>query len=179
MADVTQGWKEKIMNLMGKVPGYSGYAQREGMRDEDKVVRSFIANDLNRVKGRLLDLGVPLAEKEPENPKEFEQLIDTLYDIDETSQELDRVIDLIRFATYGYSGLFDAKEVNEPELQKLQEFDKSLAGYSSILEESLIPIQEAIRKKEPIAEQLDKTKQVIAELDRKFFDREKIIKGVA
>lgn len=175
--DITKEWKQKVIEMLSKVPGYTGYIHREGLRDEDKLVRSFIANDLNRVKGRLLDLGVPMAEREPENAQEFEKIIDVIHELDRTSQELDKVIDKIRFATYGYSGLFDAKEINEQELEKLKEFDKSLANYSSVIEESIIPVQEAIYKKADIGEPLLNTNRIISELETKFYEREKIIKG--
>lgn len=176
--DVTKDWKKAILNLAGKIPGYNGYAQKEGMRDEDKLLRTYLANDLNRVKGRLLDMAIPLAEKDFEEPKEFEKVINIVYDIDKASQDFDRVIDKIRFAEYGYSGLFDSKEVNEPELQRLKEFDGALTSQISVCEESLIPLQDAIFNEEAVSEKLKAVGKSIMELERKFYDRDKVIKGV-
>jgi hypothetical protein len=52
--------------------------------------------------------------------------IEYVDDLQDAATRLQRFIDMVRTAAYGYAGMFDAVKVNEPELVKLYQFDLAL-----------------------------------------------------
>jgi hypothetical protein len=107
--------------LLGKIasviPGFSGYMNRETRRDADKLLRETVANRYSEQLNRISDLQVQLITSGG---------IDWVDDLQDAATRLQRFIDMVRTAAYGYSGLFDAVKVNEPELAKLYSFDLAL-----------------------------------------------------
>ncbi|MGH9902628.1 MAG: hypothetical protein ACRD68_12545, partial [Pyrinomonadaceae bacterium] len=109
-----RNWLERLGE---RIPGYSGYAQRERRRDIDKLHREHLADRLRGVKtpvneairemtstGRLMEIG-PL---------------------DRVLKKLDQIENRVRFASYGYSGFFDVAKVEEPQLEAIYRFDLAL-----------------------------------------------------
>lgn len=159
-----------LQELMMKIPGYEGYHNREARRDADKIQRTFLADNLKKAKSKMVYLSGPLSR----SPN-----LEHVGEIDRISKIFDKVIDRIRYADYGYAGFFDALKINEEELDKLYEFDGSLANYISVISESLIALESAVDSGEGIKEKLKSTEKLIKELDIKFDEREKLITGVA
>ena len=120
MADLYDKIKDS-QGLLGKIasmiPGFSGYMARETRREADKMLRETVANRYGEQLNRISDLQVQLITSGG---------IDWVDDLQDAATRLQRFIDMVRTAAYGYSGLFDAVKVNEPELAKLYQFDLAL-----------------------------------------------------
>ena len=110
----SQGLLGKIASM---IPGFSGYMARETRREADKMLRETVANRYSEQLSRISDLQVQLITSGG---------IDWVDDLQDAATRLQRFIDMVRTAAYGYSGLFDAVKVNEPELAKLYNFDLAL-----------------------------------------------------
>src|SRR5207248_5776311 len=54
--DVGSGGQGRVASWLGKVPGYSGYKNKETRRDEDKRVREELAREYGQYAQRLTDL---------------------------------------------------------------------------------------------------------------------------
>ena len=104
-------WLEKLAD---KLPGLSGYQAREGRRDTDKRLREFLAGRLDRVKDRIEDAKLALTNAGN---------LQALNDVGLLQRRLQGVTDSIRFASYGYSGLFDQLKIREAELDQLYAYD--------------------------------------------------------
>ncbi len=104
-------WLEKLAD---KIPGLSGYQAREGRRDTDKRLREFLAGRLDRVKDRIEDAKLALTNAGN---------LQALNDVGLLQRRLQGVTDSIRFAAYGYSGLFDQMKIREAELDQLYAYD--------------------------------------------------------
>ena len=120
MADLYDKIKDS-QGLLGKIasmiPGFSGYMARETRREADKMLRETVANRYGEQLNRISDLQVQLITSGG---------IDWVDDLQDAATRLQRFIDMVRTAAYGYAGLFDAVKVNEPELAKLYNFDLAL-----------------------------------------------------
>jgi hypothetical protein len=120
MADLYDKIKDS-QGLLGKIasviPGFSGYMNRETRRDADKMLRETIANRYSEQLSRISALQVELVKSGG---------IDWVDDVQEAATRLQRFIDMVRTAAYGYSGLFAAVNVNEDALAKLYQFDVAL-----------------------------------------------------
>jgi hypothetical protein len=111
---------ERLANL---IPGYSGYKERERLREEDRAVRASIARNLGIVMGRMERALKQVARNLP--PGELEEA-------DEILRALGRHRDRIRFAPGGYASLFARNGIDAPELDGLVTLD---AGLYAVLEE--------------------------------------------
>jgi hypothetical protein len=120
MADLYDKIKDSqglLGKIAGMIPGFSGYMARETRREADKMLRETVANRYGEQLNRISDLQVQLITSGG---------IDWVDDLQDAATRLQRFIDMVRTAAYGYSGLFDAVKVNEPELAKLYNFDLAL-----------------------------------------------------
>ena len=112
--NVKKSWKERLDELVGKVPGLSDFLSREKMREQDKVLRSFSAERITKLKGAVDGIKTGLLSQGK---------IGLLDDVDQLSKKLDRARDTHRFDAYGFAGMFDANKVMGEELAKLYEYD--------------------------------------------------------
>lgn len=115
-------WLER---LGASIPGYGGYAERERRRDIDKLSREHLADRLRAVKNTLTGtIGVMTSSG---------RLME-VGPVDRAMKKVDRIENRVRFASYGYSGFFDATRIGETELDALHAFDLSLVQKAEALE---------------------------------------------
>jgi hypothetical protein len=110
---------DAISKIVGKIPGFSGYVERENRRAADKLLREHVAAQFDALWTRLTNVQKDLASS-----GEMEHL-DAL---ENANTKIRTFIDKSTTATYGYAGFFDAVKVNKEELLKLYEFDLALLG---------------------------------------------------
>jgi hypothetical protein len=108
-----------LHKIAGIIPGYKGYVDRERRRDADRLLRTELARKyqaeltrLKRVQQGLLSSGD----------------LNAISEIDGISGRLQRFIDRLQNATYGYTGLFAAIKVEGEELDQIYAFDMALAS---------------------------------------------------
>ena len=120
MADLFQkitdakGMLEKIAS---KIPGFGGYLEKETRRDADKLLRDTIVNRYSEQLSRISALQTQLIGSGG---------IEFVDDLQDAATRLQRFIDMVKTAAYGYGGFFDAVKVKENELAKLYAFDAAL-----------------------------------------------------
>jgi hypothetical protein len=112
---------EKVKNqndpfkkLIGVIPGFSGYVDRQNRRDADKLLRDTVALRFEELWKRTSNLQTDLVSSGS---------IQYVDDLEKAAIQLRTFIDKISTAPRGYAGLFDAVKINEPELQALYQFD--------------------------------------------------------
>ena len=108
-------------NLIGKVrnflAGFVGYVDRENRREADKLLRLTVAQRFEEQWERVSELQRRLIK---------EKQLDQVDDLEEAAIKLRAFVNRIRNASYGYSGLFDAVQINNKELEQIYEFDVAL-----------------------------------------------------
>jgi hypothetical protein len=110
---------EKLKNLVNKIPGYRGYAEKEARREADKELRmatsaafSSQVTRITRVQEQLINNG------------DF----GTVETLDRAISRLQHLADRIRVASYGFTGFFDDDVVDEVVLDRLYAFDLEMAN---------------------------------------------------
>ena len=106
----------KIKSL---IPGYVGYADRERRRDADKMLRTWLGRQYRDQLHRITRVEQDLARN---------RHMTALPELQRLEGMLNRFIDKLDTASYGYAGLFDAAKVTEVELDQLYAFDQGLAN---------------------------------------------------
>jgi hypothetical protein len=119
--------KNFLEKLADKIPGLSGYRARDDRRETDKRLREYIATRLDGVKGKVDAVKLELTNKGN---------LAALNDIGQLHRRLQKVADTIRFASYGFSGLFDQVKIREGELDKIYNHDLKMVEVVELLEGS-------------------------------------------
>jgi len=144
---------DKIGSL---IPGYSGYADREGRRQCDKILRSQISGDLHYSERLIQDrLTAVIQEKK----------YDSMNDIEKCRKIIDTLGTKIRYAPYGESSFFSDAQIKENELQEIYKKDLILLEKVQELKEasSVKPVQEILLDIVAIEQLLDARNQYIKE----------------
>lgn len=165
MTDLQSPQEGTLERLMRHIPGFSGYLDRERRRDADKLQRDFMAKQLAGVKRKIQN-----AQEEVLSAGNL-SLVERF---DKVSNRLDRVVERLGHASYGYAGFFEVPEVNEAELQSVYEHDLSLLNEINLLDGTAASLA---GNPDPGA-QLGSLLNSVQELDSKLDDRERLLKGV-
>lgn len=124
LTEKIQSSQNKFEDLVGKVPGYAGYKQKEQRREADKILRLHVARQYEEQLRRLNEVQYTLTSA---------GRLASIVTLERASMKLQLLIDRIKTASYGYSGLFDAIKVDEAALDRLYEFDEAmLEGVSEV-----------------------------------------------
>ncbi len=108
------GQVDPFKKLLAYIPGFKGYIERQSRRDADKILRDTVARRFEEYWGRASNLQVELVNS---------GMIKYMDDMEKASLALRTFIDKITTAARGYSGLFDAVQINEKELESIYQFD--------------------------------------------------------
>jgi hypothetical protein len=117
MFDRVTSQQDIIKKLLSKIPGFSGYIERENRRSSDKVLRDTIASRFEAIWKRISGLQRDLITQ---------GAISSIDDLEAAAIKLRQVIDRVQRASYGYSGFFDAVKINEKELANIYNYDLAM-----------------------------------------------------
>jgi len=114
-----KGERSLLERIMGYIPGYHGYKEKELRRESDRLVRMEAVNRLKAAK-----TSIRRAFANPSMVQKLSQ--DDTYKYDALNSRLDRVTQRIDRAVAGYAGMFDAVKVKEDKLDTVLQHDVSL-----------------------------------------------------
>ena len=112
-----QGQMSLPEKIAAFVPGFRGYKEKELRRESDRLIRNHLYLKLSIEKTDLREIEQKLADR---------RYFDVLTDMDRLLAKMDRVVEKINHASYGYSGFFDAVKVREENLDHMIDFDNKL-----------------------------------------------------
>lgn len=159
-----------LEKLIGSIPGYKGYKERELRREADKLLRTHLADRLDEQRRRLLGVMGELTSAGK---------LDQIMPFERATLRLQQLIDRLRTASYGYAGLFDAVKVKQAELDALYDFDSGLATGVERVAELVGTLEAQVGKGENTAADAKALLNVLQELNDTFGRRSQAITGVA
>jgi hypothetical protein len=112
-----KGLADHVEKWLSWVPGVGTYREREKRRETDKKIREHVAEELQDARGHLKRVMLDFSRK---------GLSDLLIDLDHLSAQIQQMADTIRYAAYGYGGIFDVEKIRDEEINRLCSFDLSL-----------------------------------------------------
>ncbi len=122
------GAQEALERLAGAIPGYKGYKEKELRREADKLLRMHLARRFEEQRGRLTGVQSRLVEAGE---------LKAVVALERAMMRLQLLIDRLKTAAYGHTGLFDAVKVKQEELDTLYNYDYALAEGVDRLSEKL------------------------------------------
>ncbi len=99
------------------LPGFRGYKEKEIRRESDRLIRNHLTLKLSGTKNDLKEIYQKIADR---------RYFDVIPDMDRLSAKMDRIVEKVNHASYGYSGFFDAVKVKEEALDRMIDFDNQL-----------------------------------------------------
>lgn len=109
--------KDLLTKIGSKIPGFSGYIDRQERRNSDKLLRDMIAK-------RTMEQHKRVSELQTELISEGE--ITFLDDMEKAAIRLQTFADRVRTASRGYSSVFEAVKIDEDALNKILQHDNAL-----------------------------------------------------
>ena len=109
--------KNFLEKIASYIPGVAGYRERESRRETDRRVREFLALRLDE--GRA---GLNALRNEATDAGQLKAL-DAIGKLDRILQ---KSVSSLRYADYGFSGLFDQMKIREAELDQVYAYDAAL-----------------------------------------------------
>ncbi|MGD0623585.1 MAG: hypothetical protein ABSB32_02580 [Thermodesulfobacteriota bacterium] len=112
-----KGFSDRVEKWLARIPGVRTYRDREHRRETDKHLREHMASRLQEARSQLTCAILNLSQKGQ---------YDLLEELDRVSSRIQQMADTIRYASYGYAGIFDLEKIREEELDRLYSIDLSL-----------------------------------------------------
>ena len=159
---------DPFKKILSKVPGFGGYIERQKRRDSDKLIREYLFDQFRELESRVSRL-----------QRDFISQGELKYvdDLEATAIKLRTFADRIKTAARGYSGLFDAVNVNEEELTQIYEYDASMLVLVDDVSRAIDNVESSVGTDGlPAAIRHLETKA--GECVQAFNDRENVILGI-
>jgi hypothetical protein len=165
--EARKGFSDRVERWLARVPGVRSYRDREHRRETDKHLREQIASRLQEARSQLACALLTLSQKGQ---------YDLLPELDRLSSRLQQMADTIRFASYGYSGIFDLEKIREEELDRLYSIDLSLLDDLEGIQAKVAELnsQTPPEKGQTMAEEAF---HLLDGLERKFRQRKDLMSG--
>lgn len=160
---------EALSNLASFIPGFAGYKAVEDRRIADKQLRAVIGERLANIKGRLDGLVDSISRSGS---------MDGLALIDQSGRKLNRLVDRMRFADYGYAAVFDRIQLGDPEVTRLYEYDAGIMQQLGSFDDAVSEIEQASSNPDRLRAALTKLDALTAEFDRRFEARKHLFDGL-
>lgn len=127
--------KDLLTKIASKIPGFSGYINREERRKSDKLLRDTISARFAEHVRRVSEL-----------QQEFISSGEIMYvdDLEKAALKLRTFADRIKTASRGYSSLFEAVKINEAELDRILAHDNALLEMSEEVGRAIDHVQSSI-----------------------------------
>lgn len=162
-----------IEDLARKIPGYSGYKEKEMRRQADRLLRDKIAKAFGDQVQRLTELQGELVSGGKV------ELLEQATALEDAVRRLQTFVDRIKRATQGYAGFFDAVKVKEEQLDALYEFDNSLLGQIDVVQSAVDDVRAAVDTGDELPAAIATVKRVAGEVNHLFSQRDDVIIGWA
>ncbi len=121
--------------IASKIPGFSGYVERQNRRDADKLLRSAISDRFRELEGRVSGLQRDFIRQGE---------IGYIDDLEASAIKIRTFSDRIRTAARGYSGVFDAVKINEEELGRIYAYDAAMLDLVDEIDRAIGHVAESV-----------------------------------
>ena len=154
------------------IPGFRGYKEKELRRESDRLLRNQLYLKLSMVKTDVRTIAQKLADR---------RYLDVMTDMDRFVAKMDRVVEKVNHASYGYTGFFDAIKVKEENLDRMIDFDNKLIEYIAALSTEVDAFKTEYAKgvTSNLKTRIQNVTDNLESLEEAFDKREEVILGVS
>ena len=160
-----KGFADRVENWMARIPGLRTYKDREHRRETDKKLREHLASRLQEIRSRVKKAILDLTTRGQTG---------LLAKLDRLSSHLQQMEDTIRYASYGYGGIFDLEKIREEELDRLYRFDLSLVDDLEKIQGRVEEIHQE-GSSEVREKRIEEAETLVSSLEKKFGQRKEFM----
>ena len=155
-----------LEKIASKIPGFGGYMEKETRRSADKLLRDTIVNRYGDQLSRVSALQAQLVQSGG---------IEFVDDLQGAATRLQRFIDTVKTAAYGYAGFFDPVKIKENELAKLYAFDNALLDNATKVTGLVDAVEAAVNGGEGLPAAIKALTDAVAECNTAFERRKEVL----
>lgn len=158
--------------IVAFIPGFRGYKEKEIRRESDRLLRNHLNLKLSKIKSNFKILFQKVTDR---------RYFDVMTDMDRLTAKLDRVVEKVNHASYGYSGFFDAVKVKEENLDRMIDFDNQLIDGIDALAAEVDAFKAELASGEygKLKDRLKTVTEKLEAFEDTFDKREEVILGVS
>jgi len=158
--------------IVAFIPGFRGYKEKEIRRESDRLLRNHLNLKLSKIKSNFKILFQKVTDR---------RYFDVMTDMDRLTAKLDRVVEKVNHASYGYSGFFDAVKVKEENLDRMIDFDNQLIDGINALAAEVDAFKAELASGEygNLKDRLKTVTEKVEAFEDTFDKREEVILGVS
>jgi hypothetical protein len=171
LLEKAKGERTLFERILGELPGFRGYKEKELRRETDKLIRNHIYRKLSEARKDAKEIFQKLSNQ---------RLHEVLTEMDRLVMIFDRVTEKINHASYGYAGFFNVLKVQEEKLDEMIAFDNELVGQAQrILDDTSVFKGEVVKREFKRARKhIEELRGLLELLEEKFDERGETILGV-
>ena len=158
-----------LQETLRGIPGFRGYLEKEERRNTDKILREHLARKLERVRKELDPVMRELSDRGGM------ETFGAINELDRVKKALEKLVGRVRYASYGYSGVFDAVKVREKELDRLYRFDVALLERVEEVENTVKSLTDADLTAEELKQRVEDALRLCREFDEHFDSRQEML----
>ena len=160
-----------LERLMLVMPGFRGYKLKEQRREADRIVRDYIYDSLKQSRDGLMSCHQILIHN---------KLSELVEPMNHLVANLDRIAGKINHASYGYVGFFDSVKIEEPDLDRMVDYDTKLVDLSRKVSEIVTSFRSNLthNKFDDIRNSQSQLDDSIRSLEHAFDQRKAVIRGL-
>ena len=153
------------------LPGFRGYKEKELRRESDRLIRNHLYLKLSTAKSDLKSIFQKLSDR---------RYLDVLADMDRLVAKMDRVVEKVNHASYGYTGFYDVVKVKEESLDRMIAFDNKLLDAIDSLAADVNTFKAELDSGETksLKERIQNLTDKLKSFEETFDKREEVILGV-
>jgi hypothetical protein len=153
------------------LPGFRGYKEKELRRESDRLIRNHLYLKLSTAKSDLKSIFQKVSDR---------RYMDVLADMDRLVAKMDRVVEKVNHASYGYTGFYDVVKVKEESLDRMIAFDNKLldAVDSLAVDVNTFKAELASGEAKSLKERIQNLTDKLESFEETFDKREEVILGV-
>jgi hypothetical protein len=154
--------QQRIIEIALQIPEYVGYQDKDRRREMNEYVRRQLSRKYDEQRTRLSRL----LKQAP---------LDHVSEIENLDQKLLRLIARFQTAMPGYAGWFDAAQIVESDLERLTQFDQTLAEGVAQLKAQLDAIGDALKSKQGVEDAIAACADTLDALNAQYDQREEFV----
>jgi hypothetical protein len=156
----------RIENLIARIPGFKGYQEKQARRTADRMLRDYIAEELQKRVSRLTRL---------ENRILDQHGMGYINATREAKMRLQTYHDKVQTAAPKYDGMFAQIKIDEADLDKIYAFDEAQIRYVDEFDTALDAIETAIDAPDTLRDAVEKLHTVANEAIDAFSLRDEVL----
>jgi|GEM_PF-570288 len=158
-------WIEKLETM---IPGFSGYKKRELIREDDRLIRSYVVDLLSDARRNLEEAAASILDFDFKLARRIEDLISNVR----------LTIDKLRYSEAGYAPHYSRIHIELSDLKKVRDIDGKLVELAEEIKELSVKVLRSAKVSTVKNEVILRINEVLSKINDVIDRRIKVFKGV-